>query len=147
MPATTPQKKENHAEKDSSPSEVVCLVDDDPSVRKAVSRLLESAGFKVKAFADPDLFLDYLRNNYVPVVVLDIWMERMTGMELLEHLYTTSPRTRVIFITGHEDQTAEAKVRQAGAFGFLIKPFDDEEFLNMVLRALAGEGRLDDHRK
>lgn len=137
MPATTPQKNENHTEKGSFPSEVVCLVDDDPSVRKAVSRLLESAGFKVKAFGDPALFLEYLGNNHVPVVVLDIWMERMTGMELVEHLYKTSPRTRVIFITGHEDHAAEAKVRQAGAFGFLIKPFDDEQFLGMVMRALA----------
>jgi FixJ family two-component response regulator len=147
VPATTQQNKENHAAKGSSPSEVVCLVDDDPSVRKAVSRLLESAGFNVKAFGDPALFLDYLGNNYVPVVVLDIWMERMTGMELLERLYTTSPRTRVIFITGHEDQTAEAKVMQAGAFGFLIKPFDDEPFLSMVVRALAGKDRLGDHPK
>jgi FixJ family two-component response regulator len=137
VPATTPQKNENHTEKSSFPSEVVCLVDDDPSVRKAVSRLLASAGFKVKAFGDAAPFLEYLASNSVPVVVLDIWMERMTGMELLVHLDANSPQTRVIFISGHENLVAEAKVMQAGAFGYLIKPFNDEEFLSMVMRALA----------
>jgi len=116
--------------------EVVCLVDDDPSVRKSVGRLLESAGYKVDTFSDPKPFLQHLANHPVPVAVLDIWMESMTGMELLAHLCAKSPETRVIFITGHEDPAAQATVMQAGAFGFLIKPFDDEEFLTLVDRAL-----------
>jgi len=117
-------------------SEVVCLVDDDPSVRKSVGRLLQSAGYKVNTFSDPKPFLEHLAKNSVPVAVLDIWMESMTGMELLAHLCARSPQTRVIFITGHEDPAAEATVRQAGAFGFLIKPFDDGEFLALVDEAL-----------
>jgi FixJ family two-component response regulator len=117
-------------------SEVVCLVDDDPSVRKSVGRLLESAGYKVDTFSDPKPFLQHLANHPVPVAVLDIWMESMTGMELLAHLCAKSPQTRVIFITGHEDPAAQATVMQAGAFGFLIKPFDDGEFLTLVDRAL-----------
>ncbi len=119
-----------------SSSQAICLVDDDPSVCKAVRRLLESAGFQVQAFPEPDPFLKYLEINSVPVAVLDIWMERMTGMELLAHLCAKSPQTRVIFITGHEDHAAEATVKQAGAFGFLIKPFDDREFLALIERAL-----------
>lgn len=117
-------------------AEVVCLVDDDPSVRKSVGRLLESAGFKVNTFSDPKPFLEHLAKNSVPVAVLDIWMESMTGMELLAHLCARSPETRVIFITGHEDPAAQATVMQAGAFGFLIKPFDDNEFLALIERAL-----------
>jgi FixJ family two-component response regulator len=124
-----------------SSSEAICLVDDDPSVCKAVSRLLESAGFQVEAFPEPDPFLKYLEINSVPVAVLDIWMEPMTGMELLAHLCARSPATRVIFITGHEDSAAHATVMQAGAFGFLIKPFDDEEFLNLVARAFNNGNR------
>jgi FixJ family two-component response regulator len=116
--------------------EVVCLVDDDASVRKSVARLLESAGYKVDTFSDPKPFLRYLANHPVLVAVLDIWMESMTGMELLAHLCAKSPQTRVIFITGHEDPAAQATVMQAGAFGFLIKPFDDGEFLTLVDRAL-----------
>jgi FixJ family two-component response regulator len=117
-------------------AEVVCLVDDDPSVRKSVGRLLESAGYTVNSFSDPKPFLEHLAKSSVPVAVLDIWMESMTGMELLAHLCARSPETRVIFITGHEDPAAQATVMQAGAFGFLIKPFDDNEFLGLVDRAL-----------
>ncbi len=118
-----------------SKPEVVCLVDDDPSVRKSVGRLLESAGFAVRTFAEPDIFLDYAAQNSVAVAILDIWMEHMTGMELLAHLCAKSPRTRVIFITGHEDAGAEATVTQAGVFAFFHKPFDDEKFLTVVHEA------------
>jgi len=118
-------------------SEVVCLVDDDPSVRKSVGRLLESAGFSVQTFGDPKVFLEYLDKNSVSVAVLDIWMASMTGMELLAHLCARSPETRVIFITGHEDAAAEATVSQAGAFAFFLKPFDDHKFLSTVHQALA----------
>ena len=117
-------------------AEVVCLVDDDPSVRKSVSRLLGSDGFSVRAFSEPEAFLSHVTTNSVPLAVLDIWMERMTGMELLAHLCAKSPRTRVIFITGHRDAAAEATVMQAGAFAFFIKPFDDYQFLSAVHRAL-----------
>ena len=117
-------------------AEVVCLVDDDPSVRKSVSRLLESDGFSVRAFSEPEAFLKHLATNSVPLAVLDIWMESMTGMELLAHLCARSPQTRVIFITGHEDSAAEATVMQAGIAAFFIKPFDDDQFLSAVHRAL-----------
>ena len=110
----------------------VCLVDDDASVRKSVARVLESSGFNVDAFSEPEAFLGHLTAHSVPVAVLDIWMNNMTGMELLAHLCARSPKTRVIFITGHEDPAAEATVRQAGAFAFFIKPFDNKRFLAAV---------------
>lgn len=118
-------------------SELVCLVDDDPSVRKSVGRLLESAGFGVKTFPEPKAFLEYLGKNPVPVAVLDIWMENMTGMELLAHLCARSPKTKVIFMTGHEDSAAEATVTQAGVFAFFLKPFDDDQFLSKIQEAFA----------
>jgi FixJ family two-component response regulator len=108
-------------------SEDICyVVDDDSSVRKSISRLLELEGFKVRAFGDPEDFLSEMATNHVRLVVLDIWMERMTGMELLTHLCARSPGTRVIFITGHEDRAAEATVMRAGAAAFFIKPLDNE---------------------
>ena len=118
-------------------SAVKCyVVDDDPSVRKSISRLLELEGFKVRAFGDPEDFLNQMATNPVRLVVLDIWMERMTGMELLAHLCARWPGTRVIFITGHEDRAAEATVMQAGASGFFIKPLDNEKFIAAVQDAL-----------
>jgi len=118
-------------------SEEICyVVDDDPSMRKSISRLLELEGFKVRAFGDPEDFLNEMATNHVRLVVLDIWMERMTGMELLAHLCARWPGTRVIFITGHEDRAAEATVMQAGASGFFIKPLDNEKFIAAVQDAL-----------
>ena len=115
---------------------VVCLVDDDESVRKSIVRVLGSAGFKVQAFSEPDAFLRHLRMHSGPVAILDIWMDNMTGMELLAHLCARSPNTRCIFITGREDHAAEMTVMHAGAFAFFVKPFDNVRFLQAVQDAL-----------
>ena len=115
---------------------VVCLVDDDESVRKSIVRVLGSLGFKVQAFSEPDAFLRHLRMHSVPVAILDIWMDNMTGMELLAHLCARSPNTRCIFITGREDHAAKTTVMQAGAFAFFVKPFDNKRFLQAVQEAL-----------
>ena len=124
---------------------VICVVDDDPSVLKSVGRLLESEGFSVRTFAHPDESLKYMEENSVPLAILDIWMQEMTGMELLAHLCARSPQTHVIFITGHEDDAAQATVMQAGAFAFFIKPLDDRRFLAAVHRAL-GDPLPEKHR-
>ncbi|HEU0207559.1 MAG TPA: response regulator [Candidatus Udaeobacter sp.] len=118
-------------------SPVVCVVDDDPSVRKSLVRLLESSGFEVNGFSEPSAFLEHLTAHSVAVVILDIWMDNMTGMELLAHLCARSPNTRVIFITAHEDRAAKATVMQAGAFAFFTKPFDNKCFLAAVRDAFA----------
>jgi FixJ family two-component response regulator len=117
---------------------IVCLVDDDSSVRRSLSRLLESAGFEVHAFIQPETFLAHLSTHFVAVAILDIWMEKMTGMELLAHLCARSPRTRVIFITGHEDVAAKAIVMAAGAFAFFLKPVDEDQLLSAVRHAFNG---------
>jgi len=133
------QTTETKLAPDSSPTtsaEICYVVDDDPSVRKSITRLLELEGFKVRAFGDPEDFLNEMATNPVRLVVLDIWMEQMTGMELLAHLCARWPGTRVIFITGHEDRAAEATVMQAGASGFFIKPLDNEKFIAAVRDAL-----------
>ena len=115
---------------------VVCLVDDDESVRKSIVRVLGSLGFEVQAFSEPDAFLRHLRMHSVPVAILDIWMDHMTGMELLAQLCARSPDTRCIFITGREDHAAEMTVMQVGAFAFFVKPFDNVRFLQAVQDAL-----------
>ena len=117
-------------------AEICYVVDDDPSVRKSITRLLELEGFKVRAFGDPEDFLNQMATNPVRLVVLDIWMQQMTGMEVLAHLCARWPGTRVIFITGHEDRAAEATVMQAGASAFFIKPLDNEKFIAAVRDAL-----------
>ena len=74
----------------------VCLVDDDPSVLRATSRLLYSAGWKVESFADPIAFLHYAQTHRPQVVVLDILMPIMNGLEVQTRLRHVSPSTRVV---------------------------------------------------
>ena len=134
MSATKPEPVQSNSV-NSAPLYVVSLVDDDASVRRSVTRLLESDGFSVLAFGQPKQFLDHLGSHDVEVAVLDIWMDQMTGMELLAHLCAKSPQTRVIFITGQEDPAARSTVLQGGAFAFFMKPFDDTAFLAAVRQA------------
>ncbi len=117
-------------------SEIVCLVDDDPMVLKSTGRLLASDGFAVCRFDNGENFIAYVASHDVPLVVLDIWMKKMTGLEVLARLCAISPQTHVIVITGHEDSAARITAMQIGTVAFLVKPFDDEQFLEAVHRAL-----------
>jgi len=119
-----------------SDAEIVCLVDDDPLVLRSTGLLLASEGFAVRQFDKGEDFIAYVGAHEVPLVVLDIWMEEMTGLEVLARLCATSPQTHVIVITGHEDTAARILAMQFGTVAFLIKPFDDKQFLSAVRGAL-----------
>jgi two-component system response regulator FixJ len=117
--------------------EIVCLVDDDFAVLKSIGRLLASDGFSARSFDRPKDFLGYVRSNPVPVVVLDILMGEMNGLDVQAQVSELSPRTRVIVITGREDSKMKDAALRAGAVAFFSKPFDDGEFLGAVRGALA----------
>jgi FixJ family two-component response regulator len=119
-----------------SSSEIVCLVDDDPLVLRSTGLLLASDGFDVRRFDKGEDFIAYVASHDVPLVVLDIWMEEMTGLEVLARLCAISPQTHVIVITGREDSAARITAKQIGTVAFLTKPFDDEQFLEVVHAAL-----------
>ena len=118
-------------------TDVICLLDDDPSVLKAVSRLLSSAGWHVEQFSDPEKFLEYAKIHRSPVAVIDIWMPLMSGLEVQSRLRELSPSTRVIIFTGKDDLMVRSTALNAGASAFLTKPFDDEELLTAIRLALA----------
>lgn len=118
------------------PEGEVCLVDDDPSVLRSMRYLLESEGLSTRAFSNPEDFLKHVATNKVPVVVLDIWMGKVTGLEVLARLCALSPNTRVIIITAREDLAARATAMAIGPVAYFIKPFDDEKFLTAVRGAL-----------
>ena len=118
-------------------SEIVCLVDDDLSVLKSIERLLASDGLSVRGFNKPKEFLSHVQAHSVPVAILDIWMEEMSGLELRAQLSGLSPGTRVIIITGREDPAAKLTALQMGVIAFFTKPFDDDQFLRAVRGALA----------
>jgi two-component system response regulator FixJ len=118
-------------------TEVVCLVDDDLAVLKSLGRLLASDGLAVRSFNEPQDFLAYVEAHAVQLVVLDILMAGMTGLEVQAQLRKLSPRTRVIIMTGREDTNSRATATEMGATAFFTKPFDDEEFLSAIRSALA----------
>src|SRR5262249_24083553 len=114
----------------------VCLVDDDVSVLKSMHYLLASEGFKVRPFNRAEDFLAHASKNPVPVVVTDIWMDGVTGLEVLARLCAISPKTKVIVITAREDLAARATAMAIGPVAFFMKPFDDEKFFTAVRDAL-----------
>jgi FixJ family two-component response regulator len=116
---------------------VVCLLDDDPSVLKAVARLLSAAGWQAEQFSNAEKFLEYAKIHRVPVAVLDVWMPLMNGLEVQSRLREISPSTRVIIFTGKDDPRVRSTALNAGASAFLTKPFDDEELLTAIRLALA----------
>ena len=115
----------------------VCLVDDDQSVLRSMEYLLASDGLKVRAFNKPEKFLAHAAVHPVSVVVTDVWMEGVTGLEILARMCALSPRPRVIVITAREDLAARATAMQIGPVAFFMKPFNDEKFLAAVHNALA----------
>ena len=122
---------------ETSAPEIVCLLDDDSAVLRSIGRLLASDGFSARSFDKPKDFLAHVQTNAVPVVVLDLLMGEMNGLEVQAQISALSPRTRVIVITGREDPKMKEAVLRAGAVAFFSKPFDDCEFLDAVRRALS----------
>jgi FixJ family two-component response regulator len=117
--------------------EIVCLVDDDSAVLRSIKRLLASDGFSARCFERPKDFLAHLETNEVHLVVLDLWMGEMNGLEVQARISVLSPGTHVIVITGRDDPKMKEAALSGGAVAFFIKPFDDDQFLGAVHRALS----------
>lgn len=115
----------------------VCLLDDDLSMLRALERLLKSDGFNVERFSEPAAFLAAVGKSPCRVAILDVWMPDMNGLEVQAALRKESPETRIIFISGRDDPSVRQTALEAGAFGFLSKPFDDEAFLQLVRKAVS----------
>jgi len=118
-------------------AKIVCLVDDDQSVLRSMRRLLASEGIETRGFNKPDEFLTHAAAHPVRVLVTDIWMKGVTGLEILARTCAMSPRPRAIVITARDDRAARTTALQIGPVAFLLKPFDDEPFLTAVHAALA----------
>ena len=111
---------------------VVAVVDDEETIRKALKRLLRSAGIAVESYASGQEFLQSLPAQLPQCVVLDIGMEGMTGLDVQARLKAARMAVPVIFITALDDPGDEARAMHAGAIAFLRKPFDDEALLAAI---------------
>jgi len=117
----------------------VCLLDDDPSILKALDRLLSSAGLQAQLFDEPLDFLSYVICNSAAVAVVDMWMSDMSGLEVQKELQAVSPKTRVIISTANDHDSVRKAAMQAGAMAYFVKPFDDDAFLAAVHQGMASE--------
>jgi len=124
----------------------VFVVDDDASVRGALARLLHSAGYQTEAFSSAEGFLAQGRFDAPGCILLDVRMPGLNGLELQEALAAADRQLPIVFITGYGDVPMSVRAMKAGAEDFLPKPFDDEELLKAVARALNKSQREQNER-
>lgn len=117
------------------PHNRVMFVDDEEGVRLSWNRVLSERGFNVKTAVDGRAAIGELQAQPVDVVVSDLRMPVVDGIQLLEWLRREQPQTRFILLTGYGDADVERKVRQLGAFGYLDKPIDPEALTSIVTAA------------
>ena len=112
---------------------IIAIVDDDASVRRALQRLVESAGYTVQAFASAREFLDWLPQGQAACLVLDVHMDGMSGFDLQRRLAVP-----VIFITAHDDALTLERISKSRAAGHLRKPIDEQAVLSAIRTAVNG---------
>ena len=110
---------------------IIAIVDDDVSVRRALLRVVESAGYKAETFASAREFLAWLPDGRAACLVLDVHMDELSGFDLQDRL-----RVPIVFITGHDDAVTLARIESSNAAGHLRKPFDRTTVLDTVRRAV-----------
>jgi len=115
---------------------VVFIIDDDPSVRKSLSRLLRSIGQTVETFSSAEEFLARDRFNGIGCILLDVQMPGLSGMDLQAALSKAETSMPIVFITGHGDIPMSVEAMRKGAVHFLTKPFDDNELLRAIGEAI-----------
>jgi FixJ family two-component response regulator len=115
---------------------VVYLVDDDPSVLRALTRLLSAEGFETRPFTSPRCFLAEHDSNTPGCVILDLSMPEASGLDLQESIASAGGARQVIFISGKDDIVASVTAMKKGAVDFLTKPFNNETFLSAVREAI-----------
>ncbi|MEN0106756.1 MAG: two-component system response regulator DctD [Pseudomonas sp.] len=124
----------------------VLLIDDDPHLRQALSQTLDLAGLKVCSLASAKGLAGSIGRDWPGVVVSDIRMPGVDGMELLAQLHEHDSELPVLLITGHGDVPLAVQAMRAGAYDFLEKPFASEDLLDSVRRALAVRRLVLDNR-
>jgi FixJ family two-component response regulator len=115
----------------------VFLIDDDPSVLKALTRLLQTAGYKTKAFSSSEAFLEEHDPSVPGCAVLDLTMPGLDGLELQQKLASKATGRPIVFLTGHGSVPVSVRAMRAGAVDFLLKPVKQVDLLDAVERAAA----------
>jgi len=115
---------------------VVLVVDDDPSMRRAIALLMESEGLQVEAFATAAEFLAFKRPDIPACLILDVNLPDLNGLDLQTELAESRTPIPIIFITGYGDIPQTVRAMKAGAVEFLTKPFEHQALLDAVSQAI-----------
>jgi FixJ family two-component response regulator len=118
-------------------SPLIVIVDDDASMRDALTSLLRSVGWRTEGFASAEAFLQSGQVHTTACLLLDVQLPGVSGLELQRQLRSRQARIPIIFITGHGNEAMRAEALQAGAVAFFAKPFDDTALLEAIHAALA----------
>ena len=116
--------------------DTVWVVDDDRSIRWVLEKALKGANMEVRTFENASSVLQQLKNGRPDVIISDVRMPGMDGLELLENIHATDPDLPVIIITAHSDLGSAVNAYQGGAFEYLPKPFDVDEAVELTRRAI-----------
>jgi len=114
----------------------VFIVDDDPSIRRSLERLVRADGYRVQTFVSAREFLERADMKKPDCLVVDVRMTGQSGLDLQQVLETAGSTIPIIFITGHADGPLAEQALRAGAVELLAKPFDGEVLLDAVRRAI-----------
>ena len=128
-----PESRESNA--------VVAIVDDDPSVRQGLARLIRSLGWRVEAFASAQEFLDRPGRETASCLVLDLQLPDLSGIDLQKRMAEVGLETPIVFLTGHGDIPTTVQAMKAGAIEFLTKPVDEEDLLKAIQEAIERDRR------
>jgi FixJ family two-component response regulator len=120
---------------------LIAIVDDDPSVRKGLERLIRSVGWKVETFASAQEFLSRPLTEAPGCLVLDLQLPGLSGLDLQKRMAEAGLEIPIVFLTGHGDIPASVKAMKAGAVEFLTKPVDEQDLLNAIQEAIERDER------
>ena len=118
------------------PEAVIAIVDDDPSARRGLQRLIRSAGWKVETFASAEEFLARPRAESPNCVLLDLQLPDLSGLDLQKRMAEIGLDIPIVFLTGHGNIPASVQAMKAGAIEFLTKPADEQELLRAIQEAV-----------
>src|ERR1700691_6732602 len=118
---------------------LISVVDDDESIRRTTTFLIESFGFRAASFESAEAFLKSGRLHDTSCLIVDVQMPGMNGLELQSELAAAGYDIPIIFITAYDNQVSRQQAMQAGAVAFLGKPFLDEELLQTICSAWRGQ--------
>jgi two-component system response regulator FixJ len=114
----------------------IFLLDDDPSVLKALKRLIKSTGFNVKAYSSAINFLNCGYEKQAGLLILDVQMPEMSGIEVQKKVVDSGSKMPIIFMTAHENEEIQKVAMESGAVAFLQKPFEEEALLSSISTGL-----------